>query len=55
MIYRPSSSDAGQELAGSCCSAPSTVKQTQITSYVLLKTIENFSYFLSGISLVVPV
>ena len=30
-------------------------KQTQITSYVLKKTIENFSYFLSVISLVVPV
>ena len=30
-------------------------KQTQITSYVLKKTIENLSYFLSVISLVVPV
>ena len=53
MIYTPSSSDAGQELAGSCCSAPSTTNTNYLIS--TLKTIENFSYFLSVISLVVPV
>ena len=34
VIYRPSSSDAGQELAGSCCSAPSTSCTTN-TNYLI--------------------
>ena len=39
VIYRPSSSDAGQELAGSCCSAPSTSCKTN-TNY-LICTLKN--------------